>query len=153
MTVAYRPPATGRRRLLAAGGALALLAGTARWSAPAYAAAAATPQQTEGPFYPTALPLDADNDLVRVAGAAAAARGTVTHVAGRILDGDGRPLAGARVEIWQCDANGIYLHPGSGDQRRRDTGFQGFGTAVTATDGSYRFRTIRPVAYSGRTPH
>ena len=112
-----------------------------------------TPRQTEGPFYPTALPLDQDNDLVSVSGAQAHARGTIAHVAGRVLDSAGNPVANARVEIWQCDWQGIYLHPRDGGQNRRDTGFQGFGATTTAGDGSYRFRTIRPVAYVGRTPH
>ncbi|MGE0724104.1 MAG: intradiol ring-cleavage dioxygenase [Alphaproteobacteria bacterium] len=139
------------RRTLLAGGAAALVAATT--VRPIAAALPATPRQTEGPFYPVRLPLDADADLVRVAGSAAEAQGTVTHVAGRILGTDGRPIAGARVEIWQCDAQGIYLHPGSGDQSRRDGGFQGFGATLTDADGRYRFRTIRPVPYSGRTPH
>src|SRR5438552_11289827 len=69
---------------------------------------APTPQQTAGPFYPLTLPSDSDNDLVHVAGRDGAARGTVTLVTGRVLDRDGRPVSGARVEIWQCDANGRY---------------------------------------------
>lgn len=57
------------------------------------------------------------------------------------------------MEIWQCDANGVYLHPRSSGAGRRDGGFQGYGQAISAADGAYRFRTIRPVAYPGRTPH
>lgn len=110
-----------------------------------------TPRQTEGPFYPVAIPADVDNDLVAVAGQATQARGIVTLVGGRVLDTGGRPVAGATVEIWQCDANGHYLHPG--DPGPRDQSFQGFGRARTDGDGAYRFRTIRPVPYAGRTPH
>jgi protocatechuate 3,4-dioxygenase beta subunit len=112
-----------------------------------------TPRATEGPFYPTTLPLDSDNDLVSVSGQQAKARGTIAHVSGRVLDSAGKPVTNARVEIWQCDWQGIYLHPRDGGQNRRDTGFQGFGATTTAGDGSYRFRTIKPVAYAGRTPH
>ena len=112
-----------------------------------------TPGQTEGPFYPTVLPPDTDNDLVVLRGAVARAEGVVTHIAGRVLGRDGRPLAGARVEIWQCDARGNYRHPGSDGFGPRDGAFQGFGRAVAAADGSYSFRTIRPTAYPGRTPH
>src|SRR5687768_11381382 len=70
-----------------------------------------TPGQTEGPFYPLTFPADMDSDLVRVKGQAAQAVGTVTHVLGRILDRLGEPVRGAMVEIWQCDARGIYNHP------------------------------------------
>jgi protocatechuate 3,4-dioxygenase beta subunit len=111
-----------------------------------------TPRQSEGPFYPTLLPLDADNDLVTVAGREARAAGTVTHVFGRVLDADAQPLAGARVEIWQCDAAGRYHHPGD-PRGPADPNFQGFGHTLAAADGGYRFRTIRPVPYPGRTPH
>jgi protocatechuate 3,4-dioxygenase beta subunit len=114
----------------------------------------ATPRQTEGPFYPVEWAGDVDNDLVTVTGKAARAIGQVVHVQGRILGVDGRPLPGAGVEIWQCDANGIYRHPrDEGRGRSRDAGFQGRGRARAGDDGAYRFRTIRPVAYSGRTPH
>jgi len=55
------------------------------------------------------------------------------------------------VEIWQCDEQGHYHHPGDGD--RADRAFQGFGKTVVDGEGRYRFRTIRPVAYGGRAPH
>ncbi len=112
-----------------------------------------TPRQSEGPFYPRDLPLDRDADLVRVEGRQRPAAGVVTHVHGRVLDPDGAPLDGARVEIWQCDANGRYLHPGDRGRRPRDPGFQGFGQALSDRNGRYRFRTIRPVPYPGRAPH
>jgi protocatechuate 3,4-dioxygenase beta subunit len=112
-----------------------------------------TPGQTEGPFYPVAFPADMDNDLVRIRGQQAQAMGRITHVAGRILDRRGAPVRGAMVEIWQCDARGIYNHPGQPGLERRDAAFQGYGRAEAATDGRYSFRTIRPVAYPGRTPH
>ena len=72
---------------------------------------------------------------------------------GRLLDRNGRPLQGARIEIWQCDANGRYRHPRDPGRNPIDPGFQGFGHAVTDAEGRYRFRTIRPVPYPGRTPH
>jgi protocatechuate 3,4-dioxygenase beta subunit len=112
-----------------------------------------TPGQTEGPFYPVTLPADMDNDLVRVTGHAAQALGQVTHIAGRVLDNRGAPVRGAMLEIWQCDANGIYNHPRQPGLQRRDADFQGYGRTQVAGDGGYAFRTIRPVAYPGRTPH
>ena len=117
----------------------------------AWAALAPTPRQIEGPFYPLTLPLDADADLVTVAGRGEPAKGVLTHVVGRVLDVDGRAISGARVEIWQCDALGHYHHPRDGGGA--DPNFQGYGAVVTDREGSYRFRTIRPVAYPGRTPH
>ncbi len=71
----------------------------------------ATPAQTEGPFYPTDWTGDADNDLVLVKGEAARAQGQITHILGRVLDTSGAPIPGAAIEIWQCDATGIYRHP------------------------------------------
>jgi len=113
-----------------------------------------TPPQTEGPFYPTDWTGDIDNDLVQVVGEATRSLGQVVHIQGRILAPDGSPLPGARVEIWQCDANGVYRHPRDmSGGRRRDAGFQGRGRALADASGRYSFRTIRPVAYPGRTPH
>lgn len=112
-----------------------------------------TPRQTAGPFYPVELPLDDDNDLTRVAGEADPARGVVTDLGGRLLDLNGRPLRDLRIEIWQCDANGRYRHPEDPGRRSIDPGFQGHGHTATDADGRYRFRTIRPVQYPGRTPH
>ncbi len=112
-----------------------------------------TPGQTEGPFYPVTFPSEVDNDLVRIAGHAARAMGQVVHVSGRVIDLQGRPQRGAVVEIWQCDANGIYRHPRAPGQARFDGGFQGYGRVAVDAVGAYRFRTIRPVPYPGRTPH
>jgi protocatechuate 3,4-dioxygenase beta subunit len=112
-----------------------------------------TPGQTEGPFYPVRLPADMDADLVRVQGQAAQAVGQVTHISGRILDKRGEIVRGAMVEIWQCDAHGIYNHPGDSGQTRHDKAFQGYGRVQVDAGGRYAFRTIRPVAYPGRTPH
>jgi len=111
-----------------------------------------TPGQTEGPFYPVTFPADMDNDLVRVQGQQAQALGQVTHLSGRVLNKRGEPVRGATVEIWQCDANGIYNHPRQPGLQRRDAAFQGYGR-TEAPDGGYTFRTIRAVAYPGRTPH
>ena len=150
-----RDPLFPRRRVLAASiaGAATLSLAAAR-RALAAAALAPTPAQTEGPFYPLTYPADADNDLAHVTGHAEPAKGTVTRVAGRVLDRTGRPMAGARVEIWQCDGNGHYhnVQDGAGE-RARDDNFQGFGRTVTDERGGYRFVTIRPVPYPGRTPH
>ncbi|MEM1298824.1 MAG: protocatechuate 3,4-dioxygenase [Pseudomonadota bacterium] len=119
-------------------------------------AAVRTPRQTAGPFYPEPedRPADTDWDLVRVEGQVRAAGGDVMWLVGQVLDTSGVPVPGVRLEIWQCDVNGRYHHPrDAGEGRPKDTGFQGLGAVETDGVGSYRFRTIRPVAYPGRTPH
>lgn len=114
---------------------------------------ARTPRQSTGPFYPATLPLDMDSDLVRVNGKDGIAKGTITHIAGRVSDERGRIISGARVEIWQCNAFGRYHHPRDRRDAPVDENFQGYGRSITGDDGLYRFRTIKPVPYPGRTPH
>jgi protocatechuate 3,4-dioxygenase beta subunit len=112
-----------------------------------------TPRQPAGPFYPDRPILDDDNDLTRVKGQVSGAQGAISELEGRILDRNGSPVAGARIEIWQCDANGRYRHSHDRGSAAMDPGFQGFGHNLTGADGRYRFRTIRPAPYPGRTPH
>jgi protocatechuate 3,4-dioxygenase beta subunit len=137
------------RRSFAAGLGTALLVPPGALASPL----AATPSQTEGPFYPTAFPADSDGDLVQVRGQAARAIGTVLHLQGRVLDVSGKPLDGVLVEIWQCDAQGLYDHPRQSGRERRDAAFQGYGKVLTDAQSTYRFRTLKPVAYAGRSPH
>ena len=114
-----------------------------------------TPRAMEGPFYPTP-PMrrpDVDNDLVRIIGMVQDAGGEVFRLKGRVLNRDGAPLADHRIEIWQCDTNGKYMHPGDSQRIEFDAAFQGFGHDITGPDGAYEFRTIKPVTYPGRTPH
>jgi len=148
---AYQPCTTeNRRRFLSR-----LAMGAVLFAAPGAFAEALTltPQQTEGPFYPTRLPLDTDNDLLILNDSLTPAVGEVTWLSGRILDAKGEPIRNAVVEIWQCDANGVYLHTGSANGTKRDSHFQGFGRFLTGSTGEYLFRTIKPVPYPGRTPH
>jgi protocatechuate 3,4-dioxygenase beta subunit len=114
---------------------------------------ARTPWLTEGPFYPDRLPLDTDNDLLIVGDSITPAVGEVTHLTGRVLSTSGEPVRDAVVEIWQVDSKGVYLHSADSGRRQRDRHFQGFGRSTTSSRGEYRFRTIKPVPYTGRTPH
>jgi len=115
---------------------------------------ALTPRQTEGPFYPDKLPLDTDNDLVVMNDGLTPAVGEITWLSGRLLTQAGSPIRNATIEIWQCDATGVYLHSKTGgDKAKRDTNFQCFGRFVTGSTGEYVFRTIKPVPYPGRAPH
>ncbi len=149
-----KPPSAGfvleRRRALRALAAAALLPAA---SAVGQAASLTpTPSQTEGPFYPKTIPPDHDGDLTRIVGHAAAASGTPLYFSGRVLSRDARPVVDARVELWQCDVRGRYHHAGD-DGGPRDDNFQGYGVVTTDAEGRYAFKTIRPVPYSGRTPH
>jgi protocatechuate 3,4-dioxygenase, beta subunit len=118
-------------------------------------AAVKTPSMTDGPFYPEAkdLPLDQDNDLTTFAGKSGVASGVLLDFAGRVMNDQGRVMKNAMVEIWQCNAFGRYHHSSDNNRAPLDPAFQGFGKVVTDSEGRYRFRTIRPVAYSGRVPH
>ena len=142
-------PTIPRRRLIASAAAM-LIAPTLWRPALAQTPRALTPAQTEGPFYPTAYPADSDFDLL-VQGDRRYSQGTPVWLDGVVTDIDGKPVRGAVVEIWQCDQQGHYHHPQDGG--RADPAFQGFGRVSVGSAGEYRFRTIRPVAYSGRTPH
>jgi protocatechuate 3,4-dioxygenase beta subunit len=115
-----------------------------------------TPEVTEGPFYPDKLPLDTDNDLIIINDSITPAVGEITHLSGRVLDTSGSPLRDLTVEIWQCDANQVYINTGDSDAKKdqQDRNFQGFGRFTTNSKGEYRFRTIKPVPYPGRpAPH
>jgi protocatechuate 3,4-dioxygenase beta subunit len=115
-----------------------------------------TPPLTEGPFYPDKLPLDTDNDLILVNDSLTPAVGDITYLTGRVLGPTGSPVRNAVVEIWQCDANAVYIHTSdsAGKRDQQDKGFQGFGRCTTGSSGAYCFRTIKPVPYPGRpAPH
>jgi len=109
----------------------------------------------EGPFYPRKLPLDTDNDLLIVNDSITPAVGEITEISGRLLDSGGSPLRNALIEIWQVDSTATYLEEKNrGTRTGFDGNFQGFGRFLTGSTGEYLFRTIKPVAYHGRTaPH
>ena len=151
-------PQPARRRLVLAAG----VGAAAALGIPGLASARGLPPMTDGPFYPSlayrARALDWDADLTTVKGRSPdgqplpRARGEHLDLHGVVRDGAGRAVDGAEIEIWQCDVHGSYRHPrGAGD--RIDAGFQGFGATRSDGRGGYRFRTIRPVPYPGRTPH
>jgi protocatechuate 3,4-dioxygenase, beta subunit len=109
-----------------------------------------TPSQSEGPFYPDQQLQDADADLLKN-GNVSYTSGQSAWVGGVVSDLQGKPVSGAFVEIWQCDAQGTYRH--SRSSGNAPMAFQGFGKVQVGADGRYRFRTIKPVAYPGRPPH
>lgn len=104
--------------------------------APPAACTAGTRSSTAGPFY---TPLTPRRDSLREPDT----RGESLVFEGLVLAHDCRPLAGAVIDIWHCDEDGHY------DNR----GFRYRGHQFTDAAGAFRFETIRPVRYSGRTPH
>ena len=116
--------------------------------------ARSTPDQELGPFYPVVRPLDQDSDLTRLGTGGGTATGEIIDVFGTVFDHDGRPIAGAKLDLWQANALGRYMH--GGDMRQDlplDPNFQGSAVLITDSEGRYRFRTIRPGIYAfGGTP-
>jgi|OM-RGC.v1.010980339 protocatechuate 3,4-dioxygenase beta subunit len=112
-----------------------------------------TPSQTEGPLYPDHLPLDTDNDLLRINESTTPAVGEITHLGGKILDHKGDPIRNAVVEIWQVDNQGVYIHSKTAGRPTRDKNFQGYGRFITSSSGEYYFRTIKPPSYGRRAQH
>jgi protocatechuate 3,4-dioxygenase beta subunit len=71
-------------------------------------------------------------------------------VAGRVLDGDGRPVRRQLVEVWQANASGRYRHQRDQHPAPLDPSFTGMGRCLTDDDGRYRFTTIKPGPYPWR---
>ncbi len=112
-----------------------------------------TPSQQEGPYYTVNKPADKDNDLVTFAEATDLPNGQILEFDGIVYDATGFPLEGVTIEIWQTDANGVYLHPNDPGTAGRDPNFQFYGEAVTDASGHYSFRTILPGLYEPRPRH
>lgn len=117
-----------------------------------------TPEIDLGPFYPVLKPLDRDADLTRLAKNKTPAAGKIVHVAGRVLNEKGEPVAGAKIEIWQANTWGRYSHPSDPNDAPLDPNFQGYGAITTDALGRYRFKTVKPGAYPAdrdwlRPPH
>lgn len=106
------------------------------------------PETTEGPYYLDPALLRQDIREGR-AGAPMAMRM-------QVVDPACAPIAGARVDIWQCDAQGNYSgFAGQGSDRALNTAGQTFlrGSQIADGDGRVEFRTIYPGWYRGRTAH
>jgi protocatechuate 3,4-dioxygenase beta subunit len=112
-----------------------------------------TPEVTEGPYY-------IDADLVR-SDVTEGKPGTPVELAITVVDADGcAPVRDAAVDIWHCDASGIYSGyegastggPGGGRTATDSTRYLR-GTQVTGADGLATFHTIYPGWYRGRAVH
>jgi len=95
-----------------------------------------TPNQTVGPYFRIGL------SHLYVPGVPGT--GNRSTIKGRVVDGDGKPVNDAMLEIWQADAQGAYLPASDGSGR----GIRGFGRVATDAAGIFQFTTTRP----GRVP-
>jgi protocatechuate 3,4-dioxygenase beta subunit len=91
---------------------------------------------------------EADNDLTRQH--EGEPQGERIIVAGRLLDDNARPIAGALIELWQANAAGRYRHVKDDHPAPLDPNFTGAGRMVTDANGRYQFTTIKPGAYPWR---
>lgn len=120
-----------------------------------------TAEVTEGPFYPfnntntlpPIPPANRDNDLTQLAGGTGRPEGMPFLLSGVVRDLNGKPVEGAKVELWHTDDGGVYYHSGDRNVAKRDQGFQFYGESVTGRDGAYSFRTVKPGLYTGRIRH
>ena len=95
-----------------------------------------TVSETEGPFFKPRSPERSD---LREPGA----RGRQFELSGVAVSRSCRALRGAVVDLWHADEKGEY----------DNIGFRYRGHVITGPDGAFRFRTIVPALYSGRTRH
>lgn len=135
-----------KRRAVLAG----LVSGLAAGAAMAQGHRPRTPGQFTGPFYPIGV-VPERADLTQFAGGTA--EGRIMDLTGQVIDQIGQPMQGARIVIWQSDAQGIYRHEKDNRTAQIDPNFAGFGAVSVSDDGSYALRTILPVPYTGRPPH
>lgn len=135
-----------RRHLFQASAAVSVLGATPLRSALAQATPG-TPGQILGPFYPMTRILNETGDLTRVPGKTGRAEGQILNVMGTVRNGNGEPLRGLKLEVWQSNALGRYAHPSDRNPAPLDPNFEGFGVVTTDDQGRYRFLTIKPAAY------
>ncbi len=117
-----------------------------------------TAEEIIGPFFPTRLPADQDNDLTVATGRPARALGQVLYLSGRVTNRRGEPVQNAELEIWQANAAGRYAHPADENPAPVDPNFEGYAKIRTGADGSWRIKTIKPGSYPvtprwSRPPH
>jgi protocatechuate 3,4-dioxygenase alpha subunit len=102
-----------------------------------------TTSQTIGPYLRIGLEWMVVEDLIAQGGS-----GQRVRIEGRIVDGDGKPVNDAAVEIWQANSHGKYASPEDIQDKPLEPGFRGYGRSLTDDAGAFRFRTVKP----GRVP-
>lgn len=103
----------------------------------------ATTSQTPGPYFSIGLEWLTIKEL-----AGPGVSGERITLEGKVLDGEGKPVPDAVIEVWQANAQGKYNHPEDKQDKPIEPGFRGFGRIPTDATGAFRFATIKP----GRVP-
>ena len=104
----------------------------------------ATPSTVEGPFHIANAP-----ELGNGANMAEGAPGIPCFVSGKVRDLDGRPVAGALLDLWQTDGDGLYeVQRDMADAKRDVKEAWMRGIYRTQADGSYLIRTVAPIGYT-----
>jgi hydroxyquinol 1,2-dioxygenase len=97
----------------------------------------ATPTTVEGPFHIPDSP-----DIANGGNMAEGAPGIPTFVTGTVRGLDGEPVAGALLDLWQTDGEGLY-------ESQRDSAEPWMrGKFRSQADGSYALRTVAPIGYT-----
>ena len=117
-----------------------------------------TPSQTVGPYFAYGLlPEQYGYPYTGVHGPVMCGEdeaGEHVRIVGRVIDGAGKAVNDAMIELWQADAQGRYPHPA--DPRGKEISFKGVGRCGTGTnaDNHFSFDTIKPAAIGdGQAPH
>ena len=103
----------------------------------------ASTSQTIGPYLRIGLEWMQVEDMVPKGVA-----GERVSIRGRVVDGNGKPVNDAAVEIWQANSHGRYAHPEDKQDKPLEKAFRGYGRSLTNDNGEFRFNTIKP----GRVP-
>lgn len=127
------------------------------WTRAALAQKPLTAESAMGPFYPLELPADHDADLTWIKGHDRRATGKVIEVSGRVFDMKGNVIPNARIDLWQANAAGRYIHPADVSTAPVDPHFHGIASLRSDSQGAWRIVTIKPGGYDSpigsRPPH
>jgi protocatechuate 3,4-dioxygenase alpha subunit len=99
----------------------------------------ATASQTVGPYFSIGFTWMMRDEI-----AGPDVAGERVSLQGRVLDGDGKPVPDALIEIWQANSHGKYAHAEDTQDKPLEPGFTGFGRVATDDNGEFRFATIKP---------
>ncbi len=99
----------------------------------------ATTSQTVGPFFSIGFTRMKQDNL-----AGPGVSGERVTIAGRVFDGDGKPVPDAVLELWQANSHGKYAHPDDNQDKLLEAGFRGYGRVLTNDSGEFKFTTVKP---------